>query len=156
MCLPLMKSATAAPTLPSSAKLSEKICMLSRAFLIFLIESSLFSVTLVLRGIFSSSVGFHTMVGIFSSDLASGLNHFRRWCMGPLCLLIFLIPWWFMHLYNGCSLGSAAILVSAWWHHFLTVSAASRRCAWVLSTSIAKVLSPPMMANTPALCIVAI
>src|SRR6266851_4741790 len=130
--------------------------MVSVAFSVSFIESSLHLAMLILSGILPSFMGSLTADGIFSIAPTFSLNHFRRWFRGPACLLILLMPWWLMYLYSRCSLGSTANLISARWHHLLTISTEGRMCAYALSKSVAEVLSPPMMARAPALCIIAV
>src|SRR5260221_4255423 len=100
--------------------------------------------------------GFHMAVGIFSILFTSMLNVFARLWSGPRCLLIIDVLFAFTGLYSGCSLRNVAILTCALWHHLLIASVAGRRWAFAFSTSVGDVLSPPVMASVPALCMVPI
>src|SRR5216683_6010961 len=85
-----------------------------------LIKSSLLSAMLRLNGSLPAFEGSLATVGVFSMALMLILNHFARWCSGPLCFLVLPILLLFMILYSRCSSGRVAILVNTLWHHLFT------------------------------------
>src|ERR1700761_976325 len=76
----------------------------------------------------------------------------RVW-RGDLCLLILAFELLLIGAESGCSLGRVAIRVIALWQIFSTLSSIGSKLACASSVSVGVVLSPPVTASAPALCV---